>query len=247
MIDIQHEALRTFEKYPPAGPVGFVKRPPDGSGICQKIFGYPAQGIQCFGAIDFRRSETAQKRVVMGQQVFDAFGQCIGIRQIADAYGPARNLVFIGRPDPTPGGADFAGALRRFPRPVERTMQGQNQRRVLCYAQCLRRHFDALPADRFDFLHQRPGVDHHAIADNRQFSPHHTGGQQAELVYLAVDDKRVTGIVAALKTDHHIGAFRKPVDDFTFAFIPPLGAYYCNIRHRVFSCSSGFAAPETQI
>jgi hypothetical protein len=36
-------------------------------------------------------------------------------------------------------------------------------------------------------------------------------------------------IMTALKAHNHIGAFRQPIDDFTLAFIPPLGANYRHI------------------
>ena len=41
---------------------------------------------------------------------------------------------------------------------------------------------------------------------------------------VALDDQRVAGVVAALKTDDEIGEFGEDVDDLAFAFIAPLGA-----------------------
>ena len=85
-----------------------------------------------------------------------------------------------------------------------------------------------------DFLDQRPGIDHHAIADDGELAgPHDARGQQRQFVGHAVDDERVAGIVAALEAHHDIGARRQPVDDLAFAFVAPLGADHRNIGHRI--------------
>ena len=52
---------------------------------------------------------------------------------------------------------------------------------------------------------------------------------QAQNGFLAADDQSMTRIVAALETHDAAGFFRQPVNDFTFAFIAPLGADYYNI------------------
>ena len=41
----------------------------------------------------------------------------------------------------------------------------------------------------------------------------------------------MTGIVSTLETDNHIGPLRQPIDDLTFALVPPLGTYYGDIGH----------------
>ena len=43
--------------------------------------------------------------------------------------------------------------------------------------------------------------------------------------FYAVDDQRMAGIVSALKTHHALRKLGQPIDQFTFAFIAPLGAY----------------------
>src|SRR3546814_15058239 len=68
----------------------------------------------------------------------------------------------------------------------------------------------------------RPGIEHHAIADNRQRAPHDAGRQQAELVGVLADDKRMAGIMPALETDDDIGSLRKPVDNLSLSLVAPL-------------------------
>ncbi len=42
-------------------------------------------------------------------------------------------------------------------------------------------------------------VEYHTVADDRQFAAHHAGRQQRQLVAHPVNDKRMAGIVPALK------------------------------------------------
>ena len=84
----------------------------------------------------------------------------------------------LDRANPAPRGADL-GALRGrlFPRPVQLTVQGQDQGRVLGNHQRLWRDLDALRRNRRNLFHQMPGVQHHAVADDAQLAAaHHTGG-----------------------------------------------------------------------
>ena len=62
--------------------------------------------------------------------------------------------------------------------------------------------------------------------------PDDARGQQRELIGLAVDDQRVSGVVAALKTHHDVGRNRQPIDDLALALVAPLGADHDHIRHR---------------
>ena len=60
------------------------------------------------GAVDLRRAEAAQQRVVVLQQHVDALAQGLRRRQVADADGAAGDLVLVGRADAAAGGADLA-------------------------------------------------------------------------------------------------------------------------------------------
>ena len=65
------------------------------------------------------------------------------------------------------------------------------------------------------------------------------GGQQRQLVDLAVDHQRVAGIVAALETHHDIGPLRQPVDDLALALVAPLRADDHHIGHSEFPSICG--------
>jgi hypothetical protein len=76
-------------------------------------------------------------------------------------------------------------------------------------------------------------VDHHAVADDGELArTDDARGQQRQLVADTVDDQRVAGIVAALEADHHIGAFRQPVDNLAFSLVAPLRPDDNHIGHE---------------
>ena len=47
-----------------------------------------------------------------------------------------------------------------------------------------------------------------------------------------VDDQRMAGVVAALKTHHGLGAFGQPVHQLALAFVAPLGSDHDDVSAR---------------
>jgi hypothetical protein len=43
--------------------------------------------------------------------------------------------------------------------------------------------------------------------------------------FFIVDNDGVAGVIAALKTDDHVYTVAEQIDDFSFAFVSPLGTY----------------------
>jgi hypothetical protein len=110
-------------------------------------------------------------------------------------------------------------------------MQRQHQHRILGQHQQVRRDGEAGLTDPRDFFQERPGVHHHAIADDGALALHHARRQQRELVGLVADHDGVAGIVAALEPHHDVGAVGEPVDDLAFAFVAPLSADHGDVGH----------------
>ena len=110
-------------------------------------------------------------------------------------------------------------------------MDRQHQHGVLRQHQHVGRDLESGRAEPRDFLDQRPGIDHHAVADDRALALDHARRQQRELVGLVADHDGVAGIVAALEAHHHLGPVGEPVDDLAFAFVAPLGADHRDIGH----------------
>jgi len=101
--------------------------------------------------------------------------------------------------------------------------------------------------DLLDLAQQVPGIDDHAVADDRQLALNHARGQQRQLVDLAVDDQRMARVVAALEPHDHVGAVAQPVDDLALALIAPLGADNGHIGHGYDppACRDDPARPST--
>ena len=81
---------------------------------------------------------------------------------------------------------------------------------------------------------QRPGIEHHAIADHRRRAADDSRREQRQLVDLLADDQRVAGVMAALEADDHVGAAGEPVDDLALALVAPLRADDGDVAHAKF-------------
>ena len=106
MIDVEQRALRALEQDALALAALDVEQPPHGLGVRQKLRRKCRRVRQDLAAVDFAQVEPAAQRVVMRQQAVDLVRQCVGIGEIHQPDGAAADLVFIGRPDAAPGGAD---------------------------------------------------------------------------------------------------------------------------------------------
>ena len=95
-----------------------------------------------------------------------------------------------------------------------------------------------------DLIEQRLEIDHATIADDRQrVLRQHAGGQQLQLVLLAADDDRVTGVVAAVGLDHVIHAAAEDVGRLALALVAPLCAHHDDCGHAIHSNKSADKTP----
>jgi hypothetical protein len=88
----------------------------------------------------------------------------------------------------------------------------------------LRTNVDASFLERFDFCHQRAGVDYDAVSDDGFDAGTEDSARdqlQNELRFANIDG--VSSVVPSLVAHYHIEAFTEEIDDFAFAFIAPLG------------------------
>ena len=178
----------------------------------------------------------------MIEQHVDLVRQSIGIIEVADAHGASRSLVLIGRTDTASRGADGMFASRLFTRAIKLAMERQDERGVFCNEQRIGRNLHALLLDPVDLGEQRPGIDDKTVAQDGEFTRSHDARrQQRQFERLVVDLECMAGVMPALKTHHHVGAFRQPVHNLTLAFVSPLGADDCNIRHDEKSQKIGYS------
>ena len=77
-----------------------------------------------------------------------------------------------------------------------------------------------------NFIEQGAQRQHHPVADKTAHPfVQDAGRDQVEYRFLSVDNKRMTGIVTALKPDHGLYLLSQQIDDLALAFVTPLGAY----------------------
>ncbi len=111
-------------------------------------------------------------------------------------------------------------------------MQRQDQRRIFGNLQTVVINRHPLRTHGVNFLHQRPGIDDNAIADDRHLAaPHNARGQQAQFIDLTINDESVARVMPPLKTHNNIRALGQPVNDLALALVTPLGTNYRNVRH----------------
>ena len=194
-------------------------------------------------------AEPAPQRIVMGEQAIDLGRQRVEAGEVHHTHGAAANLVFIGRPDAAAGGADLGARIRSgvLAETIQFAVQRQDERGVLGNLQHIRRDFDTLRLELGRFGDEGMRIENHPVADDRQLAAHDAGRQQRQLVDLAIDHQRMTGVVTALEAYHHVGALRQPVDDLAFSFVAPLRADDHHIGHAKFpSCEqwSALARPK---
>ena len=77
-----------------------------------------------------------------------------------------------------------------------------------------------------DLLDESNRVDDDAVADDADLPlAENAGRDQVEDVLLIAIDNGVAGVVTSLAANHDVDPSGQDIDDFSFAFIPPLGSY----------------------
>src|SRR3546814_17468661 len=138
----------------------------------------------------------------------------------ADPDRAAADRVFIGRTEAAPGGADLALSARILTQRIEVAMEGEDERAIIGYLQGFRGDGYALGGELLDFGLERPGIEHHAIADDRQGAANDPGRQPRQLVGPVADNQRMPGVMAALEAGDDIGPAHHPVDALSLTLLP---------------------------
>ena len=127
-VDVEHGALRALEQQVLASAVrviesarhvGDQRRDPrrQGQGFVKNRL-----------PIQFRLLVIVlQHEIMKVEKLAQLLGKALGVEQILQPDGAARDLVLVGRADAAPGGADLAAAFRRLARVVERRVIRKNQ------------------------------------------------------------------------------------------------------------------------
>ena len=88
--------------------------------------------------------------------------------------------------------------------------------------------------ERGNLLQKGGGVNHDSVSDHCQHTrPKDAAGYQLEYELPFTYEDGVAGVVSALVTSDRLEFFGEQVDDFTFAFIAPLGPEHNEIAHEL--------------
>src|SRR5262249_49932749 len=123
---------------------------------------------------------------------------------------------------PTLCGANHGIASRALAQRIKFAVQWQDERSVVGNPQFFGSDLNAQLRNFANFAVERPGIDHHSVADNRKLAANNSGREKRELVGLIVDDQRMTRVMSSLKAHNDVCTLGKPVDDLTFALVAPL-------------------------
>src|SRR5262245_56794359 len=232
VIDVEQSPLRALEQDALALPPLGVEQRPHRIDIRQDLRRDLRQlGAERIGG-NLGLAQTFSQGIVVGEDALDLGLERGEVLKVHHPDGTPPDLVLVSRADAALGGPDPPVSGRTLAQRIELAVERQDQRCILGDAEIVAGDADPELLHLGDLLGQSPGVDHHAIADDRELAlAHHARGQERELVGHPVDHERMAGIVAALEAHHDIGALGQPIDDLALAFVAPLRADDHDIGH----------------
>lgn len=162
------------------------------------------------------------------QQLTQLFSKTGWILQVLDTKCASSNFVFVSRTNATTCCSYFFSPLVlacSLSSHVDGYVKGQNEWAGFAYSKA-RSNLNPSFFQAFYFFKQLGNRQHDTIADVAfDARPHDATRNQVQGRLDAIDDQSVTCIVPALETNNTLGAFCKPINQLSLAFITPLGAY----------------------
>ena len=196
------------------------------------------------GAVDLGQAEAAAQRAGGGPAGARSWPRsAVAVGQVGDADRAAADLVLVGRADAAAGGADLGRSPACASRAASRSRCSGRIRQALS-ASTSRSGVIVTPwaPIALDLVQQGPGIDHHAVADDRQLALHHAGRQQATACRSC---SPTTSVWPALwppwKRTTTSARLRQPVDDLALALVAPLGADHGDVGQRKYLSGCGVA------
>ena len=180
---------------------------------------------QHLGAAHRLTTKALDHGVVLADPLGKLLLEDIGADQISHAQPGAGCLVTVSRADAALGGADLVLSLESLAALVERTVVGHHQVGAVADQEILINLDAALPQT-LDLLDKCNRVNDDAVADDADLPlAENAGRDQVEDILLIAIYNGVAGVVTSLAAYHDVDPSGQDIDDFSFAFIPPLGSY----------------------
>ena len=193
-------------------------------------------GLQFFEhgrALEGGKSVSGEDHVVFSDANSQLLSENFRVHQVCHAQSHACDFVAVSRADAPLGGADLATAFGQFTRFVQLPVVGQHQMGGITDHQVLRRHDNAFGAQPFDLSRHGHRIQHHPVANHAEGSgPQNPRGNEVQHVFCATHDDGVSSVVAALTAYDDLSVVGEEIDDFSFAFVAPLGADENGIGHK---------------
>ena len=223
MIDIKHGRLAALKE----NGIAAVKSIIDDQGHVAhhrlNAIGEGQEVVGDFSGVQGRQTHGLENRVLGGECGLDLGTQRLGVEEVLDADTDAVHLVRVGRANATSGRADLVIAARTLVGLVHKAVVGGDDVRVCRDQQARAVH--ASCRDGLDFIEKNIEVNDDAVTDDRGNAfGEDSRGQEVEGVLLAIDDDRVSRVVAAVEFNDVIGVLSQLVGSFSLAFVAPLGA-----------------------
>ena len=162
--------------------------------------------------------------ILLGNNARRFFAKQNGIEQIDHPQPTASHLVFVSRADAARGSTDFVGAASYFRRHIQFAVIWENQVGSIADVQAA---FDVDTGfrQRFNFGHERRGIDDHARADDRVLvRAQDAAGDELKHIAILANDDRVASIVAAGNAHNIIKRPSQIIDNLALALVAPLRA-----------------------
>jgi len=234
VIDVDGGALCPLEHQALAGPAGLVE---EDAGIDGHPLLAEALADRCVGLVE--RVDVERLRVVVGpgfepehvldegpflrDDVLQPIAEGRRVEQVADPDPATAGLVLVGRADAAAGrpGREIRVGLGLLLDAVEQAVVGEDD---VCPFGDPDVGVEPALAEPVDLLEQRHRVHDAAVPEDPHLPPDGPGGDQRELVLLALVDHGVAGVVPALVPDDDVGGLAEDVDDAALALVAQLGA-----------------------
>src|SRR5262245_1842569 len=232
VIDVEQSPLRALEQDALALPSLGVEQRPHRVDVGE----YLRRDLRQLGAAgiggNLGLAQTLSQGVMVGEDALDLRLERGKVLEVHHSDCAPPDFVLVSRADAALGGPNPSVSGRTLAQRIELAVEREDQRRILGDSEIITGDADPELLHLGDLFGQSPGVDHHAVADDRELAlAHHARGKQRELVGDAIDYERMTGIVAALEAHDDIGALGQPIDDLALAFVAPLRADDHDIGH----------------
>ena len=225
MIDVQQSPLSSFEENSLLLSQRILH---ECACICDILPQLPAVAyvfaLDCTEVKFVRVAICIKDSLLQRYEEFEFVGEDVLVYQVSHPDAQPRDLVCIGRPNPTSCRADFG----TFSHPLLGTVQypviRHDDVRPVADPQILRAHSTRLEV--VQFLDEDSRVDDHSVPDDSKLArPQDAGRKMMQREQFLADFDGVPSVVPSLESHDHVGLVRQEIDNLTFALISPLRAY----------------------